>query len=63
MQLQSTLTCPQCGHVKAEEMPEDYCLVLYECAKCGSAIRPEPGDCCVFCSFADVRCPSKQATA
>ena len=29
--LQSTLTCPECGHVSAEVMPENACLYFYEC--------------------------------
>ena len=35
-------------------MPTDACQFYYECVSCGAVIRPEPGDCCVFCSFADI---------
>jgi hypothetical protein len=62
MVLASTLTCPLCGHAKEETMPTDACLWFYECEGCHALLRPEPGDCCVFCSFGTVACPSAQAT-
>jgi hypothetical protein len=49
--LQSTLTCPQCGHVKTETMPTDACQWFYECEGCHVLLKPRPGDCCVFCSI------------
>ena len=27
---------------------------------CGEMLKPRDGDCCVFCSYADTPCPSKQ---
>ena len=54
------LTCPNCGGVREEEMPTDACQFFYECTYCESVMRPKPGDCCVFCSYADRRCPPKQ---
>ena len=61
--LQSTLTCPHCGHAKTETMPTDACRWHYECAQCHALLRPEPGDCCVFCSYGDVPCPPIQQQA
>ena len=29
--LQSTITCPNCGHKKEETMPTDACQYFYEC--------------------------------
>jgi hypothetical protein len=58
--LQSTLTCPECGHGKIETMPTDACQYYYECESCKSLLTPQPGDCCVFCSFGTVKCPSMQ---
>ncbi|MHC4857515.1 MAG: GDCCVxC domain-containing (seleno)protein, partial [Planctomycetota bacterium] len=29
--LESTLTCPKCGHRKTELMPIDACQYYYEC--------------------------------
>ncbi len=49
--LQSTLTCPHCGTAKTETMPTNACLFFYECTGCGKLLRPNAGDCCVFCSF------------
>lgn len=56
----STITCPSCGHAKAEQMPTDACLYFYDCEGCGTTLRPSAGDCCVFCSYGDAPCPPKQ---
>jgi len=58
--LESTLTCPQCGHVKTETMPTVACQWSYECAGCHLLLKPKPGDCCVFCSYGSVPCPPIQ---
>ena len=57
---QSTLTCPKCGHTKIETMPTDACQFFYDCEGCGEVLKPLKGDCCVFCSYGDVKCPSLQ---
>ena len=59
--LESDLTCPECGHVKREAMPEDACQYFYQCDNCKTLLRPKPGECCVFCSFGSVKCPPVQA--
>ena len=56
---QAKLTCPQCGVTTAAEMPTDACQYFYDCPSCGALLKPRPGDCCVFCSYADRRCPPK----
>ena len=61
--LQSTLTCPACGHAREETMPTDACQYFYECTACGKVLHPLPGDCCVFCSFGTVKCPPIQQSA
>lgn len=58
--LKSTLTCPQCGHVKTEIMPTDACQWFYECEQCHAVLKPKPGDCCVYCSYGTVPCPPIQ---
>ena len=58
--LQSTLTCPQCGHAKTETMPTDACQWFYECEQCHTVLKPKPGDCCVYCSYGSVPCPPIQ---
>ena len=60
LQLQSTLTCPHCGHQATETMPTDACVAVYDCKGCGAALRPLPGSCCVFCSYGSVPCPPIQ---
>ncbi len=58
--LHSTITCPSCGHAATELMPTDACQWFYECKGCNSLLRPQPGDCCVFCSYGTVPCPPVQ---
>lgn len=54
------LTCPGCGHVSSETMPTDQCVFFHECPGCKVVLRPKPGDCCVYCSYGDKRCPFVQ---
>lgn len=58
--LESVLRCPQCGFEKSEIMPTDACQYYYECTACHTLLRPQPGDCCVFCSYGSVKCPPIQ---
>lgn len=58
----ANLTCPQCGTVQEADMPIDSCQFFYECVSCRAVLRPKEGDCCVFCSYADKKCPSMQST-
>ena len=60
MILESTVTCPRCGHKELLTMPEDKCLFFHKCSKCKVMLKPKLGDCCVFCSYGDVPCPSIQ---
>lgn len=56
----STITCPHCGSQHPEWMPENACVHFYECDDCGRVVKPRGGDCCVFCSYGSVPCPSRQ---
>lgn len=59
--LAATITCPLCATRATATMPTNACQHLYSCSGCGETLRPRPGDCCVFCSYADSACPPKQA--
>ncbi|SFF45331.1 MerC mercury resistance protein [Flavobacterium xueshanense] len=61
VELKSTLNCPNCGHKKDEIMPTDACQFFYECENCKLILKPKQGDCCVYCSYGTVKCPSIQA--
>lgn len=61
MTLETTVTCPNCGTTTPEIMPEDHCVVVYECSRCGETLRPKARDCCVYCSYGSVPCPPVQA--
>ncbi|ECG9085082.1 hypothetical protein LQH79_005108 [Salmonella enterica] len=54
--LESVLTCPRCGFAKPETMPTDACQFYYECSNCKALLRPNPGDCCVFCCGRKIKC-------
>lgn len=56
----STLTCPECGHQSKDLMPANACQYYYDCNACGALLKPTPGDCCVYCSYGDVKCPPIQ---
>ena len=58
--IHATLTCPECGYQAPEEMPTQSCVYFYTCKGCGTKLKPKPGDCCVFCSYGDKRCPPVQ---
>jgi len=59
MTLESIITCPACRTRSAEVMPTDSCLVMFQCPGCATELHPKPGDCCVFCSYGDAKCPSR----
>lgn len=54
------IKCPECGTEAREAMPDNQCVVVYKCHKCKAVLRPKKGDCCVFCSYSDVKCPPMQ---
>lgn len=56
----SNITCPYCDFTVREELPTEYCVISYECKNCSEIIHPKVGDCCVFCTWGDVKCPSIQ---
>ena len=58
--LHSVITCPECGVYSREEMPTNACIYFYKCTSCRTLLQPKPGDCCVFCSLGDVKCPPVQ---
>lgn len=61
VELESTITCPNCGHRQTELMPTDACQYFYECKNCNQILKPKKGDCCVYCSYGTVKCPPIQA--
>lgn len=56
----SVIQCPICGFEQEKSMPTDACQFFYECTNCEKIIRPKEGECCVFCSYGTVKCPSIQ---
>lgn len=60
VELESTITCPNCKHKKKEIMPTNACQFFYDCENCKQVLKPKHGDCCVYCSYGTVKCPSIQ---
>jgi hypothetical protein len=60
IELESIITCPRCGYSEKEIMPTNACQFFYECKNCDAVLKPKPGDCCVYCSYGTVPCPSIQ---
>jgi hypothetical protein len=60
LKTKGTITCPLCGTQARETMPGNACQYFYVCTGCGEQLKPKPGDCCVYCSYADTMCPPKQ---
>ncbi len=58
--LQSEITCPKCGYKSIEALPTEVCQIKYTCKSCSAILYPKDGDCCVFCTYGDHKCPSKQ---
>lgn len=57
---EAILTCPKCGKEQKVIMPINACQHFYKCVSCEVILKPKEGDCCVFCSYADSKCPPKQ---
>lgn len=55
--LSVTVTCRSCGHAAVETMPLDRCVFFWDCPNCPAILKAKPGDCCVYCSYGDKRCP------
>lgn len=53
----AVIRCPACGVETEEVMPSDACVYFWDCPACSTVVRPRPGDCCVFCSYASAACP------
>jgi len=58
-----TLTCPVCGHAQEVEMAESACVYFHDCTGCKTRLQPQKGECCVFCAYGDIPCPSVQISA
>jgi hypothetical protein len=55
--MNANIKCPQCEFTKNETMPLNQCIVFYICENCSVTLRPLKEDCCVFCSYSEVKCP------
>ncbi|MFW9905608.1 MAG: GDCCVxC domain-containing (seleno)protein [Candidatus Thorarchaeota archaeon] len=61
MKTNSILTCPHCNFSESLMMTANQCVIFHRCTNCNTVIRPQQGDCCIFCSYGDTPCPAKQS--
>jgi hypothetical protein len=59
----ATLTCPDCGFNQDVDMLENASVQFHTCVQCQARIKAKSGTCCVFCSYADIPCPTAQISA
>jgi hypothetical protein len=60
VEVTSIITWPECGAATEAEIPIDWCTVFWNCPACDATLRPDSGDCRVFCSHGSVPCPPVQ---
>jgi|GEM_PF-3210487 len=57
LQLQSTLTCPNCGHQEKVDIPLLAKKITHSCSNCNATSCSSDTDkSCVFCSYGDTAC-------
>ena len=57
----NTLCCPNCNHTQSEDMPALDKTRFYQCEDCNEIVKARESDCCVYCSYGEVKCPPTQA--
>jgi hypothetical protein len=62
IQLNATLTCPECETQQKVVMPEHQFQHYYKCTneECLEDLSPLEEKDCVFCSYSDTVCPQRQ---
>lgn len=55
--MRGVITCPYCGGKQEVDIPTNACLPFLKCSECGAMIAAKEGQCCVFCSYGDRKCP------
>jgi len=58
--LNSKRTNPIYKNLENEQMPTNYCQYFWECPHCKKNLKPKEGDCCIYCSYGNTKCPSIQ---
>ena len=53
--MNAIVTCPSCGTMQEEEMPENLSMVGYFCEGCKSEVFSEKNF-CIFCDFGEKPC-------
>ena len=54
------LTCPNCGATQTVKMLALEVCSVYQCNTCKEIIQAHTNECCVYCEYGEVKCPSEQ---
>jgi hypothetical protein len=54
------LTCPECGAEENVEMLSMEIARIYKCDTCNEISHVNEDECCVYCQYGEVKCPSEQ---
>ncbi len=54
------LICPECGEKQKVEMSSSENTLIFECCSCKEIIQTTEDECCVYCQYGEVKCPSQQ---
>ncbi|MES2565301.1 MAG: GDCCVxC domain-containing (seleno)protein [Bacteroidota bacterium] len=60
LKLKSIIKCPVCKYTKEVPMLLYTRRMQYDCEACNARLKPKPVECCVFCVYGTVPCPSVQ---
>jgi hypothetical protein len=56
----STITCAGCGSTLRCKMPLHASRTHFECPHCKAVFKTGEEECCIYCSYGSVPCPSAQ---
>lgn len=54
------LTCPNCGATQPVKMLALEVRSVYQCNACKKIIQAHANECCIYCEYGEVKCPSEQ---
>ncbi len=54
------LSCPQCGSTQSVNMLALEIPRVYQCNNCREVIQANADECCIYCQYGEVKCPSQQ---
>ncbi|MGB0846810.1 MAG: GDCCVxC domain-containing (seleno)protein [Thiolinea sp.] len=59
--LECTLTCPSCQTKESLTMVQGRSESFFTCTHCSTTHLTKLGECCIYCSYGTVSCPTIQS--